>query len=86
MSTHCFLVVAMTVHLLNKLFCVIGRGARRTFLGGSDGADYRVDCLFYKQEAPDGALGVSQSGKTRESLVQKIGLSPHLQIESKVFE
>ena len=74
------------VHRPNKLLCVIERGTRRTFLGGSDGANYPVHCLFYKQEALAGAIGSVIHAKPESPLLQKIGLSPHLQIETNDFE
>jgi hypothetical protein len=45
-----------------------------------------VRYLFYRQEAPAGAKGFAIHIKTESALLQKIGLSPHLQIESKDFE
>ena len=74
------------VHRPNKLLCVIERGARRTFLGGSDGANYPVHYLFYKQEAPAGAIESTIHVNPESALLQKIGLSPHLQIETNDFE
>jgi hypothetical protein len=46
---------------------------------------YPVHYLFYKQEAPAGAIGSAIHVKPDRALLQKIRLSPHLQIESKRF-